>query len=93
MEIDPLEKILSVKCPLHLDTPSEILHVAVNTTKHRACLKCVLKGNVPSLSALDLKSLFSMDDNKEYILNCYPPMIDATIFTRHQKSSIDGLKK
>jgi len=82
MEIDKLEKILSVKCPLHPDTPSEILHVSANTNKHRACLKCVLKGNVPSLSALDLKSFFSMDDRKENILNYYPPMTDTTILTR-----------
>jgi len=58
MEIAPLEKILSVKCPLHPSNPSDILHVAAGVASHRACINCILDGDVHFLDALDLRSLF-----------------------------------
>jgi len=58
MEKTPLEKALSVKCYLHPSSSSDVLHVAASTTNHRACIKCLISGDVPSLAALDLRSLF-----------------------------------
>jgi len=58
MEITPLEKVLSVKCPLHPSNSSDLLHVAADADSHRACINCILGGDVPILAGLDLKSLF-----------------------------------
>ena len=57
MEKTPLEKVLSVKCHMHPNNPSDILHVAAGAVNHRACIKCVLSGDVPNLAALDIRSL------------------------------------
>jgi len=58
MEIDPLEKVLSVRCPLHPSNSSDILLVAARPVSHRACINCILGGDVFSFAALDLRSLF-----------------------------------
>ena len=64
MEKTPLEKTLSVKCYLHPDNSSDVLNVAVGAANHRACIKCLISGDVPNLAALDLKSLFQMADDE-----------------------------
>jgi len=58
MEKTPLEKALSVKCHLHPSNPSDVLHLVAGAESHRACIKCVLSGDVPTLAALDLRSFF-----------------------------------
>ena len=80
MEIDPLEKVLSVKCPLHPSNSSDFLHVAKDAINHRACINCILDGDVHSFAALDLKSLFYAADNEACILKNYPPLGDPAIY-------------
>jgi hypothetical protein len=58
MEITPLEKVLSVRCPLHPSNSSDVLLIADKNGSHRACINCILCGDVPALAALDLRSLF-----------------------------------
>jgi len=58
MEKDPLENVLSVKCHLHPSNPSGVLHLAASATNRRACIRCVLRGDVPTLDALDIRNLF-----------------------------------
>ena len=54
MEIDPLEKALSVMCPLHPSNSSDLLHVAPGVANHRACINCILGGDIQPFVALDL---------------------------------------
>jgi len=58
MEINQLEKVLSVRCPLHPRNPSDVLHVAASVDSHRACINCIIDGDVSTLAAFDLKCLF-----------------------------------
>jgi len=82
MEIDPLEKALSVMCPLHPSNSSDLLHVAPGVANHRACINCILGGDIQPFVALDLKSLFKAADKDDCILKNYPPLGDPTIYKR-----------
>jgi len=58
MKLTPLEKVLLLKCSLHPSNQSDILNIAAGAATHKACIKCILSGVVPSLAALDIRSLF-----------------------------------
>ena len=58
MEKSPIENVLSVKCPLHPSNPSDVLRISADTASHRACIKCLINGDVPNLEAIDIRSLF-----------------------------------
>ena len=94
MEKDPLENVLSVKCHLHPSNPSDVLHLAPDAANHRACIRCVLKGDVTTLAALDIMSLFQMAGDEDSILSYYPPLGDLTIYQRLesiQQYSVDKM--
>jgi len=76
MEISPLDKVLSVRCPLHPSSSSDVLLVADRTGSHRACMNCILSGIVHPFAALNLRSLFYAAGNQDCILNNYPPLGD-----------------
>jgi len=58
MEKDLLGNVFSIKCHLHPSNPSDVLHIAAGAASHRVCIRCVLRGDVPNLAALDIRSLF-----------------------------------
>ena len=53
-----LDKVLSVKCPLHKTQTSDILYVNASAVNHRACADCLYKVNDLPSTSVNIKKLF-----------------------------------
>ena len=53
-----LDNVLSAKCPLHPTFQCDFLHVAASAAHYRACICCLIDGDVPFSAAVCIKSLF-----------------------------------